>query len=83
MTNPKNLIDDITQLAGGAAGLLGNAKQQISDDVKARVEEVAERMDLVPRADLEKVEDLLKKTRDEQQDILENIMTRLEKLESK
>ena len=79
MTNPKNLIDDITQLAGGAAGLLGSAKQQISDDVKARVEEVAERMDLVPRADLEKVEDLLKKTQEEQQ----NMLARLEKLESK
>ena len=79
MTKPTELLGDIAQLAGGAAGLLGGASQQIRDDVKARIEEIVDRMDLVPREDLERVEALLQKSLDEQKDIL----TRLEKLESK
>ena len=79
MTKPTEFLGDIAQLAGGAAGLLGGASQQIRDDMKARIEEIADRMDLVPREDLERVEALLQKSLDEQKDIL----TRLEKLESK
>ena len=79
MSKPKEFIDDITQLAGGAAGLLGSAGQQIRDDIKARVEDVADRMDLVPREDLERVEALLHKSIDVQNDILK----RLEILEGK
>lgn len=79
MTKPKELIDDIAQLAGGAAGLLGSAGQQIRNDIKTRVEEVADRMDLVPREDLERVEALLEKALNDQKDML----ARIEKLEAK
>lgn len=71
-------MDDIAQLAGGAAGLLGNLQQQIRDEIKVRVEDMATRMDLVPREDLDRVEALLNKTMDEQKDLKQ----RLEKLES-
>ncbi len=79
MTKPTELLGDIAQLAGGAAGLLGGAGQQIRDDIKARVEDIADRMDLVPREDLERVEALLQKSLKDQADIL----ARLEKLEAK
>jgi BMFP domain-containing protein YqiC len=72
-------MDDIAQLAGGAAGLLGNLQQQLRDDIKARVEEMATRMDLVPREDLERVEGLLQKALDEQKELKK----RLEALENK
>ena len=79
MTKSKEILGDIAQLAGGAAGLLGGAGQHIRDDMKARIEDIADRMDLVPRENLERVEALLHKLSDEQKDIL----ARLEKLENK
>lgn len=69
----------MAQLAGGAAGLLGGASQQIRDDVKTRIEDIADRMDLVPREDLERVESLLHKALEQQNDML----GRIEKLEKK
>ena len=73
MSNPKDLLNDITQLAGGAAGLLGSASQQIRDEIKTRVEEVADRLDLVPREDLDRVESQLKQAVDAQADLLARI----------
>lgn len=79
MMKPKELIGDIMQLAGGAASLLGGAGQQIRNDIKARVEDVADRMDLVPREDLERVEALLQQAITTQKDML----SRIEQLEQK
>lgn len=79
MTKSSKIMDDIAQLAGGAAGLLSGVQQQIRDDIKARVEEMATRLDLVPREDLERVEGMLEKALAEQKDM----MARIEKLEGK
>ncbi len=79
MTIPKEILGDIAQLAGGAASLVGSAGQQLRDDIKTRVEDIADRMDLVPREDLDRVEALLQKSLSDQKDIL----ARLEKLENK
>lgn len=53
MSKSNKIFDDMAQLAGGAAGLLNDLKQQMQNDVKARVEEMATKMDLVPREDLD------------------------------
>lgn len=79
MKNSNKLIDDITQLAGGAAGLLSGVQQQIRDDIKARVEDMASRLDLVPRDEFERVEAMLAKALADHEEIKE----RLEKLEKK
>ena len=79
MSKSSHVMDDIAQLAGGAAGLLGNLQQQIRDDIKARVEEVATRMDLVPREDFERVEGMLEAALKEQADLKK----RIEALEKK
>lgn len=68
-------------MAGGAAGLLGSASQQIRDEVKARVEDIADRMDLVPREDLERVEVQLEKALADQKDIISRLISLEEKLE--
>lgn len=54
------LLDDIARVAGGAAGMLAGIRQQATEEIKARIDEMADRMDLVPRADLERVEAQLK-----------------------
>lgn len=79
MKEKADIIDDIARLAGGAAGTLNSVRQQIHNDVKARVEEIAMKMDLVPREDLDRVEALLEKAIADQNDLKQ----RLEKLEKK
>ena len=79
MSKPDQIIDDIAQLAGGAAGLLSGVQQQIRDDIKARVEEMAANLDLVPRDEFERVEAMLEKALQEQDDLKQ----RLDKLEGK
>ncbi len=64
-----DILDDIAKVAGGAAGTLNSIRQQIKSDVKARVEEVAMRLDLVPREDLDRVEALLEKVIADQEDM--------------
>ena len=61
MTKSNKIVEDLTQLAGSAAGIMNDVRQQVRDDVKARVEELAGRMDLVPREDLEIIEAKLDK----------------------
>ena len=50
--DPK-IFDDIARVAGGAVNIVSGLQQQIREDVKARIDEVAARMDLVPREDLD------------------------------
>lgn len=76
---PSKIVDDIAQLAGGAAGLLSGVQQQIRDDITARVEEMATRLDLVPREDFDRLEGMLKKSLETQKEM----MTRIEQLEAK
>lgn len=79
MSKPSQIIDDIAQLAGGAAGLLSSVQQQIRDDITARVEDMATKLDLVPREDLDRVEALLEKALNEQKEM----KARLDALEKK
>ena len=78
MASKDRLLDDIAKMAGGAASALGNIQNQIKEDVKTRVDEIAMRMDLVPREDFERVEAMLKEYRTKQDELLK----RIEALES-
>lgn len=51
--DPK-ILDDIARAAGGAVNILSGLRQQIREEVKSRVEEVADRLDLVPREDMDR-----------------------------
>jgi len=73
MKDTSAIFDDLTKLAGGAAGTLNSVRQQIKNDVKARVEEVATRLDLVPREDLDRVEALLNKALEDQKELIARI----------
>jgi BMFP domain-containing protein YqiC len=75
--NKSKIIDDISQLAGGAVGLLNGVGQQVRGDMKARIEDMAADMDLIPRDEFERVEALLQKALTDNEDIKK----RLEKLE--
>ncbi len=53
--DPK-IFDDLTRMAGGAMNLFSGIREQILGDVKTRFDELAARMDLVPREDFDRLE---------------------------
>tara|TARA_R100001143_G_scaffold3669_1_gene6557 strand:+ start:228 stop:491 length:264 start_codon:yes stop_codon:yes gene_type:complete len=78
MSKKEKILDDMARMAGGAIGTIGNIRGQMKEEIRLRVDEMAMRMDLVPREDFERVEDMLKLARLEQ----EELRARIEKLEN-
>ena len=79
MTRNARFFDDLAKMVGGAVSALGSLKEQMTGEVRERVDEIVTRMDLVAREDFERVEDMLKKARLEQ----EQLKKRIAALESK
>lgn len=53
--DPK-IFDDISRVAGGAMNVFSGLREQLMNDLKARFDDMASRMDLVPREDFERLE---------------------------
>lgn len=62
MSNQK-IFADLAELAGGAVGVLSSLKQQLRDEARERVDEFAGRLDLVTRADIDRLEGMMAKLR--------------------
>lgn len=73
------ILDDAARMAGGAAGLASALRRQVRNDVKSRVEDIAARLNLVPREDLDRIEAMIQALRTEN----ENLSARVEALEGK
>ncbi len=63
MKPKEKVFDDIARMAGGAVSIFSGLTRQIKDEIRARVDEMAARVDLVPREDLDRVETVLMETR--------------------
>ena len=77
MSKKEKILDDMARMAGGAVGTIGNIRDQMKVEIRLRVDEMAMRFDLVPREDFERIGDMLKQARIEQDDL----RARIEKLE--
>ncbi|PJB71503.1 MAG: hypothetical protein CO093_05005 [Alphaproteobacteria bacterium CG_4_9_14_3_um_filter_47_13] len=66
--DPK-ILDDIARVAGGAVNIFSGLSQQIREEIKSRVDDMASRMDLVPREDLERAEAMIAALRKRQDDM--------------
>ncbi len=75
----EKILDDVARVAGGAISAFGTIRRQVRDEVHARIDELAQRLDLVPREDFERVELMMFKAREEQA----NLAKRLDALETK
>jgi BMFP domain-containing protein YqiC len=62
MSNQR-IFSDLAELAGGAVGVLSSLKQQLRDEARERVDEFAGRLDLVTRADIDRLEGMMAKLR--------------------
>lgn len=78
MQGKDRVLDDIARIAGGAAGVMGGLSQSIKSDIKSRTDEIANRLDLVPREDFERLEAMVEAARLEQ-DALKKRIDALEK----
>jgi BMFP domain-containing protein YqiC len=59
----EKVFDDIARVAGSAVSIMSGMTRQVKDEIRARVDELATRMDLVPREDFERLEAMLAETR--------------------
>jgi BMFP domain-containing protein YqiC len=71
----EKILDDAARLAGGAMGIVGSLRAQIKAEIKSRIDEMALKLDLVPRAEFERLEAMLQKLRMEQEEIKKNLKT--------
>lgn len=78
-TPDMSILDDVAKIAGGAVNVLSGVKQQIEYDMQARVDEIATRLDLVPREDLDTAKEQIKTLYDR----IESLEKRLDSLEKK
>ena len=67
------ILDDIARVAGGAASLVSTVRRQVQSDLKGRVDSVADRMDLAPKAELERLQEMIAGFRAEQEIIKKRI----------
>lgn len=71
---PKDkVLDDLARMAGGTVSVLSGLSKQIREDIRARIEEMADQLDLVPRQDFERLEAMLVKARQEQDKLIKRI----------
>lgn len=66
MEQSKKIFEDMSRIAGGAASLLSGMRQHLQEDIRQRVEEIAARMDLVSREELDQLKETVTKLRKDQ-----------------
>jgi BMFP domain-containing protein YqiC len=63
------LLDDIARVATGAFGSLGGVRAQIKSMVRQGLEQVMDELELVTRAEFERVEAMAARARDRQEEL--------------
>lgn len=78
MSGRRMVFDDVAKLATSAAGLMQGAGREVETLVRQRLEQLLDRMDLVPRDEFEAVKEMAAAARSENEDL----RSRLEALEA-
>ncbi len=83
MSSKDKILDGVAQFAGGAMGAIQGAKEQAKTTIRSGVDSFAQDMDLVPREDFERLEAMLIKAREEQDELVKRIAVLEEKVSQK
>lgn len=83
MKAESKLLDDIARVAGGAVSILSSLSSQMRADLRDRVDVMSERMDLVPREEVERMKAMLQKARLEQEELKKRVASLEQKLNGK
>ena len=73
MQSQNRFFDDLARVAGGAAGALSGVRGEIEGRLRAQLERILARMDLVSREEFEAVKAMAAKARAEQEDLRRRI----------
>lgn len=73
MAIDNKLLDDLAKVAGGAASLFSTVRRQVQSDLRERVDSYADRMDMAPRTEVERLQALVAKLRTEQETLKQRI----------
>jgi BMFP domain-containing protein YqiC len=68
MKNKDKIFDDMARMAGGTVNVFGGLTRNIKSDIQSRTDDIAARLDLVPREDFERLETMLIEARSKQED---------------
>lgn len=60
MASKEKVLDDIARVAGGTVSIVSGLSKNVRDEIKARIDEMGDRLDFVPREDFERLELLVK-----------------------
>ena len=77
-SDPK-ILDDLARMAGGAVNVFSGLQEQIRNDIRTRMDEMASRLDLVPRDEMDQAKAMIEKLRRQVQEMEQ----RLDSLEGK
>ena len=78
MSSREKIIDDVARVAGGAVGMISDVSKEARDVVRSKIDTMAQDLDLVPREDFEKLEAMVAKLIEENEDLKKRI-AKLEK----
>ncbi len=73
MPMDNKLLDDLARVAGGAASLISTVRKQVQSDLRGRVDAYADRMDLAPKAEIERLQALVSTFRTDQTALKERV----------
>lgn len=73
MSAREKIIDDLARLAGGTVSIVSNARNNAREDVKSRIDDLALRLELVPRSEFERLELVLQETRKQLEDLQKEV----------
>ncbi len=73
MPMDNKLLDDLARVAGGAASLISTVRRQVQSDLRGRVDAYADRMELAPKAEIERLQALVSTFRTEQTALKERV----------
>tara|TARA_Y100000768_G_scaffold326048_1_gene263215 strand:+ start:200 stop:475 length:276 start_codon:yes stop_codon:yes gene_type:complete len=82
MSREKHFIDDLTRVASGAIGAIGNVKGEVEAKFKETIQRFLDDMDYVPREEFEVVRDLAQKAREQNLMLEEKVRLLDKKIES-
>jgi BMFP domain-containing protein YqiC len=63
MVDKDKVLDGIARVAGGTVEVISGIGKNIRSDIRSRAEEMATRLDLVPREDFDRLQAVLEETR--------------------
>lgn len=82
MSSEKHFIDDLTRVASGALGAIGNVKGEVESKIKESIQRFLDEMDYVTTEEFEVTREIAQKVMEENLSLKEQVKSLEKKIES-